>query len=404
MHHERSHFPIDLVEELGNAVELVWVLGGDLAADTSLPRLLRKLGEVVDVSGLDVEQAAAAIARHHPDGIVSFVDDHLVMAAHLAQQLGLAFHSPEVAGMLVDKARQRVVLDAAGIAGPRSWPARASCPPEEREALLRAVVYPAVLKPVEGSGSRGIRLVEDAAGLASALDEGESANGYLVEEYLEDDPQCEPWLASYLSVESVIDGRQTQHVALTGRFPLAEPFRETGNVIPAVLDPHLRPPLLEMVDAAVEALGITSAVIHTEIKLTPDGPRLIEVNGRLGGRPPYVLRSVSDINLFEVACRVAAREHVELAEIPPCRGVGYWLMLQPPRRARTIGSISGVDAVARLAGVDSVHLKKHAGDRVDWRDGTASEVASIRGRATDHVALRRLVARIRDMVAISYEV
>ena len=95
-------------------------------------------------------------------------------------------------------------------------------------------------------------------------------------------------------------------MAFCGRFPLADPFRETGNFIPAIFDPDTEGALLQLVDDAVRALGIRDSVIHTEIKLTADGPRLIEVNGRLGGRPPFVLETVSPVNLFAVTCQVAA--------------------------------------------------------------------------------------------------
>ena len=44
--------------------------------------------------------------------------------------------------------------------------------------------------------------------------------------------------------------------------------------------------------AAIHALGITIGVTHTEVKLTPDGPKIIEVNGRLGGSvAPLLARS-----------------------------------------------------------------------------------------------------------------
>ena len=41
--------------------------------------------------------------------------------------------------------------------------------------------------------------------------------------------------------------------------------------------------LLDLLQQAPRALGFTRRVTHTEVKLTPDGPRVIEVNARLGG-------------------------------------------------------------------------------------------------------------------------
>jgi biotin carboxylase len=106
-----------------------------------------------------------------------------------------------------------------------------------------------------------------------------------------------------------------------------------------------------MAGRAIEALGIVDSVVHTEIKLTPDGPKLIEVNGRLGGRPPFVLQEVSSVNLFQVACAVAAGRPVCFHELVECGGVGFWLMFQPPLSARRVTSIDGLATVSEMPDV-----------------------------------------------------
>ena len=39
----------------------------------------------------------------------------------------------------------------------------------------------------------------------------------------------------------------------------------------------------------IEALGVSTGCLHTEVKFTPDGPEIIEVNGRVGGGVPEML-------------------------------------------------------------------------------------------------------------------
>ena len=100
--------------------------------------------------------------------------------------------------------------------------------------------------------------------------------------------------------------------------------------------------LTTMAERASGRRGILDSVVHTEIKLTPDGPRLIEVNGRMGGRPAFVLLEVSTVNLFQVACAVAAGTPVRFERLVECDGVGFRLMLQPPDTARHVVSIDGL--------------------------------------------------------------
>jgi biotin carboxylase len=402
LHHERSFFPLDLFQQVGDAAEILWVVDAQ-SEDDGAARLLPRLGTVVNIEGLDLDQAASALAAHRPDGIVTFVDDHVEAAAALADRLGLIYHSPAAAHTLVDKRLQRAALANAGIPGPRFWPVPAHPSGDELRQVAASILYPAVLKPAEGSGSRGIRRVTDAAELVRLLEDDAHGVGSVVEQYLDDAPWEDDWAATYLSVESVVSGGRPSHVAITGRFPLAEPFRETGNFIPGLLEPRLHEPVLAMVDASVEALRISNAVIHTEIKLTPEGPMLIEVNGRLGGRPPFVLHDVSTVNLFRAACQVAAGIPVRFEGLAPCFGVGFWLMLQPPMAASRVESVTGLEEVSALTGVDTVNLRRNPGDPVDWREGTDSQVLTVRGRTPDHQALAETIDSIRKKVAIDYD-
>jgi len=130
---------------------------------------------------------------------------------------------------------------------------------------------------------------------------------------------------------------------------------------------------------------------------------LVEVNGRLGGRPPFLLADVSPVNLFQAACRVAAGDTVAFDGLTPCRGVGYWLMVQPPVWAARVASATGVDEVGDLPGVHTVNLRVCPGQPVDWREGTDSQVLTVRGRAGDHRALGETIDAIDHKVAIDYD-
>ncbi len=403
LHHPGSFFPLDLVEEVGDAAELLWVVDDDVVADEATIRLLKRLGTVVDVTGLDPDASARRLADARPDGVVAFVDAELEAAAALAARLDLRYHTPEVAAVLVDKRRQRAALDRAGIPGPAFWPVSSGLTAPEIADLAQRITYPAVLKPAVGTGSRGMARLESPDELPVLLADHARSQDCLVEEYLPDAPSLPDWCASYLSVESVVARGHVTHVALTGRFPLAEPFRETGNFIPAVVEPRIEAECLALVDAAIDCLGITDAVLHTEIKRTPDGLRLVEVNGRLGGRPPFVLASVSDVNLFRAACQVAAGARPEVTASAPCDGVGFWLMLQAPIAARRVVRIDGLDDLCDTCGVEQVHLNRRPGDLVDWREGTDGHVVTVRGRVADHRALEEAVRCIRTRVSIVYD-
>jgi biotin carboxylase len=406
MHHPRSFFALELYEQVGGAADLLWVLSGPERDEATDPRLLRRLGTVVDIAGMGVDQAAEALEAHRPEGIVSFVEEHIEDAAALASRLGLRYHTPEVALSVVDKRVQRTLAAEAGIPCPSFRVVSLGMSTEEIGHLAAEVGFPVVLKPAKGSGSRGIELAGSDEELLSLLSVQESAGGSFVgviEEFLLDDPGRNPTFASYVSVESVVSHGTMSHVAVTGRFPLASAFRETGNFIPAAEEASTLDAVTAMAGKAIEALGILDSIVHTEIKLTPDGPKLIEVNGRLGGRPPFVLQEVSSVNLFQVACAVAAGHPVRFRGLVECDGVGFWLMFQPPTSARRVASIDGLATVNELSEVTNACVTRSIGATVDALQGTDSKVLTVRGRTKDLAGLAKTVASIETAIAIRYD-
>jgi hypothetical protein len=123
----------------------------------------------------------------------------------------------------------------------------------------------------------------------------------------------------------------------------------------------------------------------------------------LGGRPPFVLESVSDVNLFRCAIQVALGVPVVFEQLVACREVGYWFMIQPPVTAAGLVAVDGLDVVADMDAVDSVTLGRNPGDSVDWREGTASRIVTVQGRVADLETLASTIDAIERTVSIVYE-
>lgn len=62
-------------------------------------------------------------------------------------------------------------------------------------------------------------------------------------------------------------------------------FNETGSNCPSTLPRSQQMELLDLAVRAVQCMGFVLGVFHTELKYTSRGPRLIEVNARMGGGP-----------------------------------------------------------------------------------------------------------------------
>jgi hypothetical protein len=209
--------------------------------------------------------------------------------------------------------------------------------------------------------------------------------------------------ADYLSVESVVVDGNVNHLAVTGRMYQVEPFRETGLIIPSDFDPSVKDAVLDLATKALSALGVRTGCFHTEIKVTTNGLRVIEVNGRIGGFVAEVLAlAVPGVNFFEISQRVALGEAPAFPEVLPTEGVGYVIVEQPPLSARRVEAVAGLERLAEYPGVSSVFLSRQPGDAVDWRKGSHEYVWSVLGNAPDHEGVLALQQFIEQEVNVTY--
>ncbi|MGH0187594.1 UNVERIFIED_CONTAM: hypothetical protein FKN15_025615 [Acipenser sinensis] len=119
-------------------------------------------------------------------------------------------------------------------------------------------------------------------------------------------------------------------------------FTETAAAMPSYLRPDKRAQLVEAALRCCLGCGLTDGVFNVEMKMTPTGPRLIEINARMGGF--YLrdwIRAVYGADLlfaaFAVACGL--RPRIPEASPPLCHLIGVMCIVSQHLRAlRTTAS------------------------------------------------------------------
>jgi biotin carboxylase len=394
---------MSLVEAARHRCTIVWVVDTSDPEVASMERLLQRVGTCVDVAGMDRESAIAAVAQHRPNALLALADDCLVFAADLAHGLGLSFTSPEVARRYTDKHEQRRAFALAGLDVPRQWVVDPADPTIFSEIQHQAR-FPAVLKPRRGEASRDtlpVASFEELISLWRSEGFASSSQVFVLEEYIPDSdtPVCGDGFAGYVSVESVVSNEVVSHLAVNGRMPPAFPFRETGFFIPAALSEDLSATIFEVAERAAHALGVVNGCLHTEIKMTPTGPVVIEVNGRIGGGVPEMLQAATGIDLLGLAFDLALGNDVVLAT-PSARCLAYLFYVQPPSAMSRVLAVEGLDELRSTPGVTEVTLNRGPGHEVSWRYGNHGHVFSVFGTCADHEELRRMNTLISQSVRI----
>jgi biotin carboxylase len=384
----------------------VWLTDADDPAARRVRPMLQRSGIVVDALGKPPAQAAQALRAHSPSGLATFYDTGMEHVAAIARELGLPFHSVQAARCLEDKLHQRDAFAAAGLPTPRHAALPESADRAAVEELGASVGYPAVLKPRRASGSWRTFPVPGGRALGELWDQLALAEreGMLLEQYLPDGPAMPGGFeADYVSVETVVASDRMHHLAITGRFPPEPPFRETGFFIPATLAPEQIPEVIDLAERALRAVGFAVGASHTEIKLTSEGPRVIEINGRIGGGVPEMLRLAAGVDIMKLTMQAALGTAIEVDQLPATRRVGYRFFYQPPASARRVGSIAGLDRLRDLPGVESVSLHYRPGSEIDARDGTRSYLFAVVGAAEDHRGVVAVADFMRAEIEAEYD-
>jgi len=386
--------------------ELVWLIDGEDPSVMAVRPLLNRFGAVVDALGASPGDAAQALRPHAPDGLATFYDTGMEHVAAIATELGVPFHSREVARRLEDKLYQREALRSAAL----PTPGTVALPPDaDRSTVQRigsAISYPAVLKPRKASGSWHTFPVASVRALGELWEElaaGEP-EARLVEEYLSDGPAMpQGFEADYVSVETVAVAGRLTHLAITGRFPLAPPFRETGFFIPATLGAEQKARVLDLAGQTLRALGVEHGAAHTEIKLTAEGLRVIEVNGRIGGGVPEMLQLAAGVDIVKLTMRAALGWATEVPDLPATSGVAYRFFFQPPSSARRLKAIDGLDRLKLLPGVESVLLHHPPGAEIDPRHGTRNYLFAVVGSAADYAGVLAVEEFLQTEITAVYD-
>lgn len=311
--------------------------------------------------------AVLAAARATPiDGVLAVGDRPVVIAARVAEALGLAGHPPGAAAAACNKLLMRERLRHEGLPVPwfRDVPLDVEVP-----ALASSVPFPCVIKPLALSGSRGVMRVDDAAGLAPAF---QRLRAILHSPGVRAERQEGH---SRALVESFIEGREFAIEALMTRGalrvlaifdkpdPLDGPFfEETIYLTPSAEPPRVQQQMEEAVARAARAIGLHHGPIHAECRVNERGVFVLEVAARpIGGLCARALRFVrgrdDSASLEELLLRHAIGEPTDgWARESAASGV---MMIPIPRRGVFRGA-TGVDQAKQVVGVEDVRITAKA--------------------------------------------
>lgn len=330
-----------------------------------------------------------------PDGIViGACDTSVVSASYVCQQLGLPGHTMETAICATDKLKMLEAFERKNVPHPKYLLLKR----ENVDSFSMTIPYPAISKPVNSSGSRGIAYIADGSMLRQAVERSFHAapdGMILIEEYM---------TGPEVSVEVLVVNGKPYVLQITDKQTSGPPhFFETGHMQPSSLPAQIREQIARVAEQAVIAVGIQNSPAHVEIKVTPTGPKLVELGARFGGDciSTYLLdTSISGLSFTEAAIQQA------LGIVPDCS------RFQPSGNAACvqflcsnhgiITSIQGVDTAQEIEDVVAIMVYGKVGHHYNETTENADRIGYVVGKGKSPAQAKDVCERALRCIQVHY--
>jgi biotin carboxylase len=313
---------------------------------------------------MDVAAVTDVGRRHAVDGVLTVSADRAVpVVAAVAEALGLPGIGTETAHLMTHKVAMRRCLAEAGVPQPRFAAARSL---HEAYAAVETVGFPAVLKPADSGGQRGVFRLDSIDDLEAHLHTA-----------LAESPTEETIIESYH------EGIELNGLAIA----------RGGRVTPLTLSDRLRPPgigfgvgwihvypsrlfadpLVEAEQAAVSAvhaLGLRDGIAFPQLIVGEDDHAyLVECAARIpGGQMADLALHAVGVDLVEIALRQALGLEVADELVTPRFQKPLairFLTAQPgPLPTGKVTSVGPLDKVLAFPGVVQADVFLEAGETI----------------------------------------
>lgn len=312
------------------------------------------------LSTIDIPAVLKCAKDNAIDGIMTLASDMpMQTVAVVAENLGLVGVTKETALKATNKAFMRDALKGCNVPIPLYH--RLSDYQEFLEAVndIMSRGYKCIVKPADNSGSRGVDLLKnnDAESLKNAFEYSKSfsrTGELVVEEYME---------GPEVSVETLSIGGNCHVIQITDKITTGAPyFVEMGHSQPSMLSEKIKEEIAEVAKAANKALGIMDGPSHTEIKVTKDGPKIVELGARLGGDniTTHLVPLSTGVNMVECCIRIALGEVPDItAKCNKAAAIRYF-----KTNCGTVKNIIGIHDAELVLGVKQVSIVHGIGEEL----------------------------------------
>lgn len=310
------------------------------------------------ISTIDTLAIVEAAKKQQIDGIMTLATDMPMRSvAAVAKEMGLVGIDEETALKATNKIEMRKALQASGVPIPKFFKVSNE---DEYKEVVRQFTVPFIVKPADSSGSRGIFEVIDITDQnliqeAYAYCKPYSRTGdVIVEEYMS---------GPEVSVETLAVDGVCHVIQITDKLTTGAPhYVEMGHSQPTRHSKEIANQIAEVAIAANKAVGIKNGPSHTEIIVTPEGPKVVELGARLGGDniTTHLVPLSTGVNMVECCIKIALNEK---PDIKPKWNKGAAVRYFS-QHAGVVKRIEGLEEAKLIEGIQQIRIVHGVGEKV----------------------------------------
>lgn len=244
------------------------------------------------------------------DGVLTAATDYGVLtAAYIAQKMQLPGLNYDVAKLIKNKYEVRKRLFQYHVDDTEQvYEINKDTNVDELSSKL---IYPVMVKPCDGSGSRGASRVDEAQKLWHACK-------YAIDSSISHTAEIETFIVGKeYGAESLVVNGQIHVLGIMKKYMTKPPYyAELGHSIPNDLNPNVEKRVKECVEDAIKVLGINSGSVNMDILITDeDKVHIVDVGARMGGNMigPCIIPYGTGIDYMAAMIQNAVGESVEFA-------------------------------------------------------------------------------------------
>jgi len=349
----------------------------------------------LEISTIDIPKVVEAAKQYDIDGVMTLASDMpMRTVAAVAKELNLVGVSEKTALKATNKALMRACLKENNVPIPLFFTVH------DYDIYLKAVQHFSnkfIVKPADNSGSRGIFLVQDmtdqeSINYAYEYSKKYSRSGEIVVEEFMEGPE--------VSVETISVDGEVHVIAITDKVTSGAPnFVEMGHSQPSQLPDNIIEQINDIAITAIKAIGIEKGPSHTEIIITNDGPKIVELGARLGGDniTTHLVPLSTGIDMVKCCIEVA------LGIIPKLekkinRGSAIRYFYSHEGR---INRIIGISEAKLIQGVKQISFVKNVGDTVGEINSSSDRIGFVISQNDASKSAIQICEEVLKLVAIT---